>query len=487
MENKNCVGENKPLVYKYSDGDLNIEYELVTVFQSQDVRFNDIGCKLEQLTRELDENREELQIIKNEIYNNTSHADKTDYIVAACCGIICGLIDVFFVGKFNFKGAKAWSNKAVNEFVEDIAKNDGYRGDGGLKGAIKYLEDKYKVPNDSSYENAGIGVSSKTHHLDDMAHHPTIIGLIFSLLTQFTSKAYFSNSAGEFSVENVNESLIGKTFGEKMYRGVVFWFFHLVSDMSGSNKTAGEGMGIPGPILSLAKEISSLPGVNKTDLPKILNELYKNEHFDLRSELAVAHELGRQAIPVIINEILVRGFYFIRRFFAEWNEKQNLSKIEWDRVKPFNNAIITRMLTIASGTFLIVDAGEAALKSGGNIYGFILRINFVNLFRFSMAVGSELSYAIKREKLGEQYFRKLITRNEIYNSKLHYQGYAILLVAKDTLKTISDTYNLFYQYAEEYRETEERINNRIDYLKQKYSSDLADSMTFEERMRYLQK
>ena len=320
-----------------------------------------------------------------------------------------------------------------------------------------------------------------------MAHHPTIIGLIFSLLTQFTSKAYFSNSAGEFSVEGVNESLIGKTFGEKMYRGVVFWFFHLVSDMSGSNKTAGEGMGIPGPILSLAKEISSLPGVNKTDLPKILNELYKNEHFDLRSELAVAHELGRQAIPVIINEILVRGFYFIRRFFAEWNEKQNLSKIEWDRVKPFNNATITRMLTIASGTFLIVDAGEAALKSGGNIYGFILRINFVNLFRFSMAVGSELSYAIKREKLGEQYFRKLITRNEIYNSKLHYQGYAILLVAKDTLKTISDTYNLFYQYAEEYRKTEGRINNRIDYLKQKYSSDLADSMTLEERMRYLQK
>ena len=122
MENKNCVGESKPLVYKYSDGDLNIEYELVSVFQSQDVRSNDIGCKLEQLTRELDENREELQIIKNEIYNNTSHADKTDYIVAACCGIICGLIDVFLLENLILRERKLGAIRLLTSLLKILPK-----------------------------------------------------------------------------------------------------------------------------------------------------------------------------------------------------------------------------------------------------------------------------------------------------------------------------------------------------------------------------
>ena len=52
------------------------------------------------------------------------------------------------------------------------------------------------------------------------------------------------------------------------------WFGHLVSDMGGSKNSAGHGMGIPGVLLSLLQEVSSLPGLKDSKLPGIVNYLY---------------------------------------------------------------------------------------------------------------------------------------------------------------------------------------------------------------------
>ena len=81
--------------------------------------------KLEEIHTELEENKANLEVLKVDIDNNTSHADKTDCIIAACCGVMVGLIDIFFVGEFDFRNAKSWSNEKVNRFVEDIAKKKG--------------------------------------------------------------------------------------------------------------------------------------------------------------------------------------------------------------------------------------------------------------------------------------------------------------------------------------------------------------------------
>ena len=54
---------------------------------------------------------------------------------------------------------------------------------------------------------------------------------------------------------------IGKDVPLKLLCGTLVWFFHLVSDIAGSSGTAGKSgrTGLPGPILSLAKELSVLP------------------------------------------------------------------------------------------------------------------------------------------------------------------------------------------------------------------------------------
>ena len=123
------------------------------------------------------------------------------------------------------------------------------------------MERKFPIPSDGNTDDFGGGLQ---HHLRDFAHHPTVIGLVFSLLTQFTYKSYGTDVHGAFHFADVPEksrAFIGDDVVTKILYGTIIWFFHLVSDVSGSSSSTGKsnGTGIPGPILSLAKELSVLP------------------------------------------------------------------------------------------------------------------------------------------------------------------------------------------------------------------------------------
>src|SRR5690606_23836138 len=101
-------------------------------------------------------------------------------------------------------------------------------------------------------------------------------------------------------------------------------------------------------LLSLAKEFSALPFIKEISIgdknlsiwiTKIFDGTFFSERdsnglliketvkrFDLRAELGVGYELGRQSLPVILNESIVRGFYFIRQLKnqIEVNKIKNL-------------------------------------------------------------------------------------------------------------------------------------------------------------------
>jgi hypothetical protein len=373
-------------------------------------------------------------------------------MVAVGSGILAGLVDSFWVGAFDFKRGKAWSNKKANDFVMKVAKSKGYEGE-RLDGAIKFLEDKFKIPSDNIWSGKDLGISARSHHLDDLAHHPTPIGLFFSILTQFTKKGYFQNSSGQFlpiTVDENGEGLIGHDIPTKLFCGTINWFFHLVSDMSGSNKTAGVGMGIPGPIVSLLKEISLIPGLNKTGLARQVSKIFSKERFDFRSELAVGHELGRQAVPVILNEVIVRSFYFIRRLVVEIREKKEFGKIEWKNALPFKNRTIIRMLTIATGTFTLVDLADAAIrgaiKSGGNAAlfakEFILRVNFVGVGRFAVAVVTDVAMGVKRSRRRNERMEIYSEQLHLVNAKVYYLQADTWISAETTEKTINEVMDI---------------------------------------------
>ena len=414
--------------------DIEVEYDFSVCFAETaapgTAASEQIQAGLNRVEHEIQATQDQLDVLNQDIDRLTNHADHIDNLVAVGSGLLAGLIDVFWVGEFDFKRGKAWSNRTVNEFVMKTAKKHGYTGD-RLEGAIKFLEDKFPVPSDNIWNGKGVGISAKSHHLDDLAHHPTPVGLFFSILTQFTKKGYFQNGEGTFlpiSIDEKGLELIGSDIPSKFFCGTVNWFFHLVSDMSGSNKTAGVGMGIPGPIVSLLKELSTIPGLDKTGLPQKLKEIFVKERFDLRGEMAVLHELGRQTVPVMINEMLVRAFFFIRRLITEVKAKRSFKDVEWKKTLPWNNRTMTRMLTIATGTFTAVDLADAAiragLKSGGNPASFglqlLLRVNFVGVGRFAVAVYSDVSMGSQRERLRDERIAVLSQQLHWANAKVAY-------------------------------------------------------------------
>ena len=193
--------------------------------------------------------------------NNRIKLDKWDYIAATSSGALTAAIDVLWVKDFSLTEAHSWGVNKTTDFVKEVAKSKGYKGT-ELSGAIKYLEDTYPIPADALTDDFGGGYS---HHLRDFSHHPTVTGLLFSVLSQFTGYEIGADVSGKLVKVPLPAGVLSQGgILEKLYSGIVTWVFHMISDVAGSSSSVSlgkEGTGLPGPFMSLIKELSSIPGV----------------------------------------------------------------------------------------------------------------------------------------------------------------------------------------------------------------------------------
>ena len=365
----------------------------------------------------------ELEVVSSKLEKNldslnklTPECDKTDYILSACSGALCGVIDVFLVGKPGESPVGEITDMWFANRTEDFARLCGWTGDkGNLSSAIRYLEKKFKIP----YDQNGMGDIAKelldltptNHHFKSLGHNPTILGLFFSILNQFTNTSHFV-SEGElitFSKFDGDFHLEGKDLPSKLFCGFTNWFGHLISDMSGSSSSKGRGMGIPSPFWSWTNDIIAIK--KKLNLPvgefdKSINELALNiykQGYDARFQTV-------QAIPVFVNELLVRFIYSIRRlvrYFSMTKKDDRSFLLLWKSCEPFSNATIKRMLTVAHGTFCVLDVGDAIARgfaTGGssfNVTDFVLRLNIIGIGRFTISLYGETSRGLKRHDIKE--------------------------------------------------------------------------------------
>ena len=374
--------------------------------------------------------------------------NKLDITVSIASGTLSALIiDTFVIGDISLKGANEWGTDKVEQFVINVANKQNKKGKvNDVASAVKILEGKYKIPADSVTNQMGGG---KHHHLYDFSHHPTPVGWLFSIISQFTQKAYGTDKTGAFQavkIEGKGLDAIYQNPINKVWNGTIDWIFHMVSDMAGSNgslKNKSLGTGLPGPILSLLKEISSNETIRKlvgkagdTDRDKLsvmVQNLFNGRlladhtadgsvikgseiRFDLRTEIGLAHELTKQTIPVLINECIVRAFYGISRFIMELDRVKpssldELKNMDFKAFLPFNNKELSRMLLISSASFTTVDiaaAGiKAAVKNPGNKYGFakdfLLGINYAGVARLALAGLGVALTSDKAEKLYDDF------------------------------------------------------------------------------------
>lgn len=323
--------------------------------------------------------------ITNDYKMKEAKCDKYDYMIAAFCGVVSGIIDSFFVGMPDESKLGNWTNDKTDKFVIKIAKLKGWNpkegNENSINLAIKFLEGKYKVNYDQATGKAAnslLGMTMSNHHIKSLGHAPDIVGLIFSIVDQFTGQSHFLDN-GRFITFDANKSnLYGKSFIAKLFCGFSNWLGHLISDIAGSSSSRsdnkdGYGSGIPMPFFELFQlcnigSFNVYPNNDKGKVPTEMSladlsvKIFEN-HYDSRFAMA-------QAVPVLINEIMIRLLWAIKSRF--YNNKS------WKECIPVgSHPELRRMLLTGHGVLCMIDSVDAAVKSNGQILLFALRLNFV--------------------------------------------------------------------------------------------------------------
>lgn len=422
-------------------------YEIIPISSTGPAKANPI--KTEELSV-----IESFEVLEFEFDESVDKASRLDYGVAAGSGLITGLLSIFLGKPLSVEEATKIGGKEADKIVVNAARSFGCKlpddkaifDKGGrcntevLSKAIKFLEEKFPIPQDKLTPDFGGGLQ---HHLRDFSHHPTVLGLFFSILGQFTGTGYGTDTDGNFiKVLFPENALVGKNVPEKIAIGTLNWLFHLISDIDGSNANAGKGTGIPGPILSVLKELSSSPlfknvKINYKDseisfskwVSKLFNGTYfkdpegKPVRFDFRTEMGLATQIIEESLFVLANEAIVRVFYTVSRLAAEIKSKNISSVRELDQLDPkgfipIKNHALTRMCTVSSGTFVAVNSAGSAIKAGiaskGNAgmfaKAFFLNVNYPGIGRFAIACFFDAKYI--KEDVATAYKRAMSEHEE---------------------------------------------------------------------------
>ena len=357
---------------------------------------------------------------------NTSPAQARDYIFAAASGALMGALSVLWQKDLNLADARKLGSEKIEKIVIGAAQRVGLKKENpSIADAIRFLEQKSPFVGDKLTAAFGGGLQ---HHLRDFSHHPSPVGLVCSILMQFTGKGFGTATDGSFLIVDLpREALkdLGSNTEEKFLYGTLNWVLHLISDMAGSSSTPGAGTGIPGPLLSFLKEASALPffrdlsighegkmrtlsqWISKAFNGTLLKDQDGNPlRFDLRTEVGLASQVLTQVPAVLANECIVRGFYTITRFIdelrrADVSSVKDLGRINPSRFLPLNSRALTRMLTVASGSFVVINTSIAAVRAAvdgaasggvGAVPLFFMRLNYVGIGRFAFALWADSSY-----------------------------------------------------------------------------------------------
>lgn len=166
-------------------------------------------------------------------------------------------------------------------------------------------------------------------------------------------------------------------------------------------------MGIPSPIWAWSNDVIAIKRKLKipvSEFDKSVNELALTlfeKGYDIRFQTT-------QAIPVFINEMVVRLMYSVRRLVKYYmtipREERSFSLL-WKSCEPFSNATVKRMLTVAHGTFCLIDVSDATIRGftagagNFNVVEFFMRVNIVGVGRFTISLYGEAKRGIKASKV----------------------------------------------------------------------------------------
>ena len=421
-----------PTVFKRAEEETRlavVNYEqLDSAHYSFSYQFND---DVEFRMNESDKAADETDFIKAEFDEGTEESEKIYYSVAAASGILTGTISMLHFTEEQLKAIDTFKEKDWKPIVVSAANLAGYKKT-DYKGASKYLLTRAVrtiEENEKAKETFAV-----------LSEHPSLVGLVFSFITQFSGKAVGINENGVIHKHKLpHYYTIGETNAEKIVCAVLYWLFALAADEASSKRWVLDEIGISASLLEKIKEFANFPFMKKipsnyAEAEKAFSQWLKRtivgaELYTERNEtegnsnplfalMGIALNIAEDSFPVLINECIVRGLFVLLRICSEVKERkitsfEELMDIPAASVLPQNGHLLSRMCLIASASFAAANIAGATLKAikdkktKGRKFSetFFAELNIAGIGRFLFACASDSKY------WGED-IRVLLRRNE---------------------------------------------------------------------------
>lgn len=424
--------------------------------------------------------------------------EKQDYVLATSCGAIAGLIDVIFVGNPNesllLKATDDLADKYVVKAAQFFWKNDkrtvgkSKKMPTELDKCISYLEQAFPVNYDARYAkdlNVADGVLEHmkpgNHHMLSLSHSPDPIGLVFSIIDQFSNKndASFWDKGQIIRVvpnkssKNPYPYFYGSDNPSRLFCGFINWIGHLASDMVGSSSTRkpeknSRGSGIAIPFYSLSQAFD-WGDFNGDSFAELMTKVYE-EGYDFRFGIATA-------LPVVINELLTRTVWTIRQRF--------IKKKGWKDCLPSNKDGDFRLfLLVASTSFELVDCADATIRSVNvksgvefNWVGFFSNVNLIGITRLSGLVLRECTI-----RIGSAISNNPDALVQRVSELIPDETEKRILVISESIKSYFDYLDYRKKLVESLKEYKEAKEHRINIEKQ-IEANISDIIRCREAMK----
>lgn len=398
----------------------NVKYALVASSRySFEYKINeDVDVNMFESDRTFDSN----EFVDAEYEDAISEKDYSYYAIAVASGVLTGVFSQLKLSEETLEKIDEWKEKDWDKYIVIVAQMAGYKRS-DLKGAKKYLNDRFVSFADEELKREYQEGLNKW--INAISSHPSVAGLAFSIFTQFSGEKYWFGEKGIEKEAVPDYYAIGRNTVEKIVYGLLYWAFDLSIDLALSKIALLEEMKIPKEVSKLLKDLLNLSIFEKIptdymDAEKIyskwIQKIFENSEcqcddgevrtFDLYEMIeGLENRAFSESTPVIINECIVRSFYFIKKLIIEVKEKEIRSLNELDRVDPanvlpFNNRLTSRMVLISSGCFVGVNVAGATLKAivkenkddGGFAETLFTEVSIAGIGRFVFACVADSKY-----------------------------------------------------------------------------------------------
>jgi len=380
FDNLDCSDLDIPIIDKIDALDFDIEMDWKEYMQHVNSYAIDNNIDIKKPFDSLmskDEQIKLMQLIKDDFTYKLAKCDKYDYMIAGVCGVLGGVFDAIFVGtpKDSILGNKV--DNMASKMTTKFANFLGYKGD-DHKGALRFLEKKFKVNYDQTSGVKDVNLSPKNHHLKSIGHSPDLFGLIYSIINQFNSTSSFIDGGKVITVNTKTHELQGGTFLAKIFCGFCNWIGHTLSDWSGSSGSKGRGAGVPMPFFELFTTMRIRLSPNMDTFNQMCIKIYESG-FDTRFAITMA-------IPVIITNLLITTLHMLKNIFYEGYEIL-------DAIQK-RNAELNRMKAIGFGAYCMIDLADGVVRGYGQIYAVLTRLNLIAWVKFGTHALKEINMFI---------------------------------------------------------------------------------------------